>query len=90
MLTFTIYGRLECPLCDELQTVVEQHPQYGRAFTLDVLNIDTDPDLTSRYAFRVPVLSCEDRGLSAAQVSPDISLKIDEIVAAAKESEEKP
>ena len=50
-----VYSREECHLCQDmihaLQSVQEQN-----AFKFEVINIDTDPQLVSRYGERIPVL----------------------------------
>ena len=53
--TLIVYSREECHLCqdmiDALQSVQEQS-----AFEFEVIDIDSDPQLVSRYGERIPVL----------------------------------
>ncbi len=51
-----IYGRAGCHLCDLLQEEVEAIAR-GRA-RISVVDIDSSPELASRYGERVPVLCC--------------------------------
>lgn len=51
-----IYGREGCHLCDQLYEEVEAITR-GRA-AIRTVDIDTTPELASRYGHRVPVLCC--------------------------------
>jgi glutaredoxin len=50
-----IYSRPGCHLCDEAKEVIER---VGRrvAFTLRVINIETDPELEKKYGEEIPVV----------------------------------
>jgi len=50
-----IYSRPGCHLCDEAKEVIER---VGRrvAFSLRVINIETDPELEKRYGEEIPVV----------------------------------
>ncbi|MBN9133765.1 MAG: thioredoxin [Nitrosomonadales bacterium SCN 54-20] len=51
----TVYGREHCHLCqDMLAALQELKPDYP--FKLEVVDVDSDGDLQSRYGQRVPVL----------------------------------
>jgi glutaredoxin len=57
--TLTLYIRRGCHLCDDMKfTLDELAPDY--AFSLQVVDIDTDPELQQRYNVLVPVL-CHDQ-----------------------------
>jgi len=50
-----IYSRADCPLCDAMRAVVEDHlPE--RQYELRVVDVDSDRDLKKRFGLRVPVL----------------------------------
>ena len=53
-----LYSRAGCHLCDALQKELEtlQRTSTG-AFTLEVLDIDRDPETQRLYCLRVPVLT---------------------------------
>jgi thiol-disulfide isomerase/thioredoxin len=56
----TLYGRAYCHLCDDmLHALVELQAEHR--FTLDVIDVDTDPALAERYDELVPVLIHEGR-----------------------------
>ncbi|MEI7613045.1 MAG: glutaredoxin family protein [Betaproteobacteria bacterium] len=55
MLTLTLVSRTYCHLCHEMELAL--HPlaeEFG--FEVDVLDVDTDPELVALYDERVPVL----------------------------------
>ncbi|MGD8484412.1 MAG: glutaredoxin family protein [Thioalkalispiraceae bacterium] len=53
--TFTLYARLGCHLCEDMQHQL-QSLQAERPFALEVVDIDSDPALEAQYGTRVPVL----------------------------------
>ena len=54
-LTFLVYTRQGCHLCEEAWDRLRQwQKQYG--FSLETVDIDTDPDLKARYGEKVPVV----------------------------------
>ncbi len=55
-LTLTIYGRKDCQLCDKLIAALTPWKSH---YTFDIheVDIDTDAELTSLYAARIPVLT---------------------------------
>ena len=51
----TVYGREECHLCHEMVAELEEiQANYG--FSLEIVNIDKDPQLEKSYGHLVPVL----------------------------------
>ncbi len=59
VLTLTIYGRKDCQLCDKL--IAALTPWQNRyTFAIHEVDIDTDTELTSLYAARIPVLTLGD------------------------------
>ena len=50
-----VYGRSYCHLCDEMVAALRAL-QGPLAFRLELLDVDSDPDLEARFGERVPVL----------------------------------
>jgi glutaredoxin len=50
-----IYSRPGCHLCDEAKEVVER-VRARFPFLLRVINIETDPELETRYGEQIPVV----------------------------------
>jgi hypothetical protein len=56
-LTFTLYSKPGCHLCDEMKVVVRRVMDSSRApIALEEIDITTDADLESRYGIEIPVL----------------------------------
>lgn len=62
-----IYGRVRCHLCDEmwedLQPLLRQC-----AHRLQVIDVDSDPQLRARYGLRVPVLVVDGEEVCAGRL----------------------
>lgn len=56
----TLYSRKDCHLCDEMRMALERQRQQRR-FALKLVDIDSDPELVSRFGHKVPVLMRGDR-----------------------------
>lgn len=54
----TLYTRKGCHLCDEAKKVLDAAGSRAE-FTLDVQDIDTDPDLRRLYDWEVPVIAID-------------------------------
>lgn len=55
----TIYGRVGCHLCEEMeQALGALQAEWG--FSVEVVDVDSDPRLEERYGHLVPVLSAGD------------------------------
>lgn len=52
---FTLYSRSYCHLCDDMLQALRAFDVDG-AFTIDVIDVDADPELVARYDELVPVL----------------------------------
>ena len=52
----TVYGREHCHLCEDMIATLRQL-QTRLHFSLEVVDVDSDDDLRSRYGERVPVLA---------------------------------
>lgn len=56
----TVYGREHCHLCQHMLAALQElKPDYP--FQLEVVDVDSDSDLQSRYGQRVPVLMAGNR-----------------------------
>lgn len=55
-----IYSRPACHLCDEAKDVVER-VQKRLAFEINVINIETDPELEAAYGTEIPVVLIDGR-----------------------------
>jgi hypothetical protein len=54
---FTLYSRAYCHLCDDMLAALQAFmARQGQAYTVDVVDVDADPDLVARYDELVPVL----------------------------------
>ena len=61
--SFRLYSRTGCHLCDEMLQELEvlQRTSAG-AFTVDILDIDRDVETQRRYSLRIPVLTAKASG----------------------------
>jgi glutaredoxin len=50
-----VYSRPGCHLCDEAKAVIEKSGISDR-FTLEEINIESDPDLLRKYQYDIPVI----------------------------------
>ncbi|ABB75047.1 glutaredoxin family protein [Nitrosospira multiformis] len=55
----TVYGREHCHLCQDMLAAL-QELKASHPFQLEVVDVDSDSDLQSRYGQRVPVLMAGD------------------------------
>jgi glutaredoxin len=51
-----IYSRPGCHLCDEAKQTIEAAGCLNE-YTLDEINIESDPDLLRRYQYDIPVIT---------------------------------
>jgi thioredoxin-like negative regulator of GroEL len=57
---FRLYSRTGCHLCDEMLKDLEAlRRTTNGTFTVEVLDIDRDPETQRRYSLRIPVLTAE-------------------------------
>ena len=56
MTKVVIYSKPGCHLCDEAKAAIQAAGCEGK-FTLEEVNIETDPDLLRRYRFEIPVVT---------------------------------
>ena len=58
MTKVVIYSKPGCHLCDEAKAAI-QAAGCEEQFTLEEVNIETDPDLFRRYRYEVPVVTLD-------------------------------
>ena len=51
----TLYTRKGCPLCDEMAAQLEAY-LTGLAILVDIVDVDTDPELKAQFGWDVPLL----------------------------------
>jgi hypothetical protein len=66
-LHFTLYSRSYCHLCDDMLQALRSFDATGK-FTIDVIDIDADPELIARYDELVPVLMGHREDESSMQI----------------------
>jgi glutaredoxin len=54
----TLYTRAGCHLCETAASVLEAE-RAAFPFTLEVVDVDADPELVRRYGVRVPVVAVD-------------------------------
>jgi len=55
LIRIDIYSRPGCHLCDDAKTLIEQF-RSGFAIELQTINVETSPELESRYGNDIPVV----------------------------------
>ena len=56
---WTVYTRAECSLCEQLQQELAELLGPAVAASVQVVDVDQDPELARRYGQRVPVLMAD-------------------------------
>ncbi len=51
---YALYSRRDCRLCDEMLVALREH--MGAGFPVEIIDVDSDPALKTRYGEHVPVL----------------------------------
>jgi hypothetical protein len=62
-MNFTLYSRSYCHLCQDMLDALLALRRPDRPFTVDVIDVDTDPALVARFDELVPVLFAGEREL---------------------------
>lgn len=61
---FTLYSRSWCHLCEDMLAALRAlMARTGLPYTVDVVDVDADPQLVARYDELVPVLTAGQGGL---------------------------
>ena len=66
----TIYSRPGCHLCDEARKVIQASGLDGE-YTLEEINIESDPELLERYRYEIPVIAINGIEAFRHQLTPD-------------------
>jgi Glutaredoxin-like domain (DUF836) len=67
----TLYGRQLCHLCYEMERELAPYrARYG--FEVAIVDIDSSPELVSRYGEYVPVLTAGDKELCRYRLEPKV------------------
>ena len=53
-----VYSRPGCHLCDEAKAVI-QNAGINDRFTLEEINIESDPELLRKYKYDIPVVTID-------------------------------
>ena len=53
-----VYSRPGCHLCDEAKAVIE-NARVSDRFTLEEINIESDPELLRKYKYDIPVVTID-------------------------------
>ena len=71
MTRWTVYGRAECGLCEEM--IADLYDALGpqAASEILVLDVDADADAQRKYGQRVPVLLADGEFVCAYRLDPD-------------------
>jgi len=64
-----VVTRRDCGLCEEMESVAARFASSGEA-SLDLLDVDSDPELVRRYGAEVPVLLVNGRRAFKYRVDP--------------------
>ena len=62
MITFNVYSRQGCHLCEDLLLQLYQL-QQAYNFTIVEIDVDSSPQLIKQYGSQVPVVTCGDEQL---------------------------
>jgi glutaredoxin len=71
MTRVTVYTRVGCHLCQEAERVLRAE-QATAGFSLELIDIDRDPELVRRYGVRVPVVAVDGQDLFEYEVPVDL------------------
>ena len=66
-LPLVLYSRSNCSLCDQMRALIEDSG-YQQAVDLQLVDIDSDPELAQRYGTRIPVLTIAAREVLEGRV----------------------
>jgi hypothetical protein len=70
-LAITVYSRSACGCCDKAMAVLKE-AQRRFGFTIDVVDIDHDPDLVAKYNTDVPVVTVNGKVRFRGVVNPGL------------------
>jgi hypothetical protein len=64
----TLYSRPGCHLCDEMKAVVDLVARWV-PFTIDIIDVSSDPRLEAQYGLEIPVLLINGRKAAKHRVT---------------------
>ncbi len=64
-----LYTRHGCHLCDDTRSVLEQ-ARAQHSFSLEIIDVDSDPDLVAQYGAEVPVVAIDGRVRFRGRINP--------------------
>ena len=70
MTKVVIYSKPECHLCDEAKAAMQAAGCEGE-YTLEEVNIESDPDLRRLYRYDIPVVTLDGVEAFRHRVSPE-------------------
>ena len=65
---YALYSRRDCRLCDAMLVALREH--MGAGFPVEIIDVDSDPALKTRYGEHVPVLMDGDTELFRHHYDP--------------------
>ena len=69
-MTFTLYSKPGCHLCDEMKAVVRRVMKSAQTpVALEEIDITTDGDLEARYGIEIPVLLVDGRKVAKYRIA---------------------
>jgi glutaredoxin len=68
-LTVTVYTRAQCCCCDNALSLLNDY-QRRLGFTLEVVDVDSDPSLVALYDTTVPVVAVDGKVRFKGKVNP--------------------
>lgn len=68
-MNIVLYSRVGCTCCDRALAVLRPR-LAGRTSSLEIIDIDTDPDLKARYGTSVPVVLIDGVERFRGQINP--------------------
>jgi len=68
-LTFTVYTRASCGCCDKALAVLRSF-QYSNSFTIETVDVDSDPALAAAHGGSVPVVALNGKVRFRGVVNP--------------------
>lgn len=68
MITFTLYSRSYCHLCDDMLEQLRHSLMNPEQFAISVVDVDADPLLLAQYDELVPVLIGQKHGGAAQKI----------------------
>jgi len=76
-LTFTLYSKPGCHLCDDMKIVIRRVMETARTpIALEEIDITTDAELEARYGIEIPVLLVNGRKTAKYRIAEAELMKI--------------